>query len=110
MPYPVVSDDGRSIEIDLHGASVADAEFMLRRLVRMAAARGRSSIRVIHGASTSESGTGRITIRHRLHDLLETGELGSDVIDWVAFDTTTTLALAVTAVPDPARITIHDLV
>ncbi len=109
MPYPRVTDDGLAVEIDLHGATVSEAEGLVRRLVTIAARRGRSTIRVIHGASTSESGIGHTTIRSRLFELLEEGELSPEVTDWFSFDVATTLSLAAAGRRDDRRLTMSDL-
>jgi len=110
MPYPRISDDGRTVEIDLHGASVREAESMLRRLVSIAVRRGRSTVRVIHGASTSESDAGRSTIRGHLLAMLESGTLSPDITDWFAFDTSTVVSLQTPSRADAARITINDVI
>ena len=110
MPYPRITDDGLTAEIDLHGATVHEAEDLLRRLVTIASQRGRSTIRVIHGASTSESGTSRPTIRSRLFEMLEHGEFEPDVTDWFSFDAATTISLSTGSTVDDRPITINDLI
>jgi DNA-nicking Smr family endonuclease len=110
MPYPRLSDDGQTVEIDLHGASVREAESMLHRLFVIAARRGRGTVRIIHGASTSESDTDRPTIRSHLLEMLERGTLSPEVSDWFAFDTSTTVSLATPDRVDARPISIHDVV
>ncbi len=53
MPAPTLLDDGRRITLDLHGATVDEAERLIRRTARLAAERGRSQLTVVHGTSSS---------------------------------------------------------
>ena len=53
MPYPRVDDDGQTVTLDLHGAPVDEAVRLARRLVREAARRGRRTVKIVHGQSTS---------------------------------------------------------
>lgn len=64
-------DDGHSVTLDLHGVTVSEAEQLIQRTVRLAAARGRGRLTVIHGASTSDQRYRNRTIRHALYDLLD---------------------------------------
>jgi DNA-nicking Smr family endonuclease len=49
---PSVRDDGTTVEIDLHGARLHEAERLLDIIISEASRRGRTQLRVIHGAST----------------------------------------------------------
>lgn len=109
MPRPRLTDDGRAVELDLHGTRIDDAHALVRRTAALAAARGRTSMRVVHGASTSDPRARNPTIRHALLDVLERGELRPQVTDHAPFDGHTLLALAVGAARDPKRIVLADV-
>lgn len=72
---PRLSDDGSRVTLDLHGASLAEAEALVLRTVQLAAERGRTTVEVIHGHSTSDPGGHNRTIKHLLHDLIDRGVL-----------------------------------
>lgn len=85
MPFPTLSDDGQTVTLDLHGATVTDAVDLAVRVVREAARRGRSSVKLIHGTSTSETAYGNRSIKNELHDLLDQGSFGEAITsDWRA--------------------------
>ena len=109
MPYPRVADDGQTVDLDVHGATVREASDMIARLVSLAITRGRSTVRIIHGASTSEIDSDKLTIRTRLLELLEEGTLSPDVVSWFTFDTSTTLSLPQPTKVDRTKIVIYDL-
>ncbi len=75
MPYPTLDDDGQTVTLDLHGATVDEALGLARRVVAAAARRGRRNVRIIHGRSTSDRPTRDRTIKQALHDLLDRGAL-----------------------------------
>ena len=72
---PRLRDDGHEVTLDLHGATVDEAERLIRSTVRLAAARGRSRLNVVHGASTSSRLYRNRTVRHALYELLDGGAL-----------------------------------
>ncbi|NNE47660.1 MAG: Smr/MutS family protein [Rhodothermales bacterium] len=109
MPYPSVSDDGQTIELDLHGASVQIAEDMILATIPLAANRGRSVVRVIHGVSTSETFDDRSTIKSALLALLEQGTMDRYVTDWIVLEGSTLVSLNVTGQRDSTRILIRDI-
>jgi DNA-nicking Smr family endonuclease len=109
MPYPRVSDDGQTIELDLHGASVQMAQDMILAIIPLAANRGRSVVRIIHGVSTSETFDDRSTIKSTLLALLEQGTLDRYVPDWIVLEGSTVVSLNVTGRRDSTRILIHDI-
>ncbi len=109
MPFPTVKDDGQTGELDLHGASLAEAEDIIVQAIRLASRRGRTTIRIIHGISTSEADGDLQTIRHLLHALLDGGRVAAHVTDYFDFDTSTTVALSATSQTDPRPIRITDL-
>jgi hypothetical protein len=108
MVRPRLTDDGRTVVLDLHGASVDDAVRMIRRVARLASGRGRATLRVVHGSSTSDPRARNRTIRHALNELLETGDLRPWAVDAVRAEGHTLIALAA-GTPDPARLGQADL-
>ncbi len=108
MPYPRLDDDGRTVTLDVHGATVVEAVRVVRATLREAARRGRARVRVIHGSSTSSALYRNRTIRHALHELLDAGALDCVTSAWRAEDSLL-LGLDATAAPDPARLTLRDV-
>ena len=54
MKQPRLTDDGTTVELDVHGAYVDEAINLVRRVALLASERGRSTLRVVHGSSTSD--------------------------------------------------------
>ena len=68
-------DDGSVITVDLHGCSVDDALYIIRRSIQEAYHRGRTKVDVIHGGSTS-TGTNRDrSIKNELQKAIDRGML-----------------------------------
>ncbi|MEZ4701163.1 MAG: Smr/MutS family protein [Rhodothermales bacterium] len=107
MPFPTLSDDGQTVTLDLHGATVDEAVRLAQRAVSEARRRGRSSLRLIHGSSTS--GGGRRTIKSAVTDLLLDGRLGIPASNAVAGDDVLVLSLGHAGRPDPRPITLLDI-
>ena len=80
MPRPTVSDDGSSVTLDLHGATVREAEDLVIAGAEVAAESGRSTLRVVHGTSTTDWDGGNRTVKTAVLALLDRGELAA----WVA--------------------------
>ena len=95
--------------LDLHGASVDQAIELVRRIISRSARRGRSTLRVVHGASTSDSLARPRTIRQELYDLLDAGALSDAVVDEVRSDNHLLIGLAAGAAYDPTRLGAADL-
>jgi hypothetical protein len=95
----LLHDDGSTVTLDLHGLGVADAEICLRKTVAEAAARGRSTVRVIHGSSTSDPQGRNRTIKHVLEELIAARAL-PEVGDSFPGDDVTILGLRLSAVVD----------
>lgn len=93
MPFPTVKDDGVAVTLDLHGATLTEAERLIRRCVRLASSRGRSSVKLIHGTSTFDLDPYRPTIKSLVSELLRSGELADYVNDFFAFEGHTTISL-----------------
>ena len=104
---PRLSDDGRTVTLDLHGARVDEAVGLLHRTARLAAERGRVTLRVVHGASTS--GAHPRTIRGALHALLVDGALAPDVTGAVRFEGHALLSLRAAPRPDPTPLRLLDV-
>ncbi|MFN3596661.1 MAG: Smr/MutS family protein [Rubricoccaceae bacterium] len=109
MPRPSLSDDGQTVVLDLHGATVAEAERLLVRVVSLAADRGRSVVRVVHGHSTTDAQGGAQTIKRRVHALLDEGRLAHYVTSALRAEGHALLGLAVTGRRNPRRLTTADL-
>ena len=70
---PRLTDNGIRPELDLHGCTVNEALRLARQLIIESSRRGRDSVRLIHGMSTSTPG--KRTIKSALTELIESGEL-----------------------------------
>ena len=108
MKTPSVRDDGQRVSLDLHGATIRNAIILLRRTLMVSAARGRSTVRVIHGYSTSVNPRVRTSIRDELNRLLDEGSL-SEVQNYFRLDGATILSLRLCNDVDRRPITIRDI-
>ena len=109
MPYPTVHDDGATVTLDLHGATVDDAIRLARQAVREAARRGRRAVKLVHGTSTSERRLPGRTIKQALYDALDGRDFGNAVTGALRYDATLTLSLDLSASSDPRPIRLRDL-
>ncbi|MEM1043894.1 MAG: Smr/MutS family protein [Bacteroidota bacterium] len=102
---PRLDDNGTTVTLDLHGATVDDALGLVLRTAALAARRGRATLRVVHGSSTSDALARNHTIKHALHDLLDDGDL-PDAQGDVRFEgeTLISLPLASSSSPSPIRL------
>ncbi|NNF58289.1 MAG: Smr/MutS family protein [Rhodothermaceae bacterium] len=105
---PRLSDDGSTVTLDLHGARVEEALALVRRVIDAARVRGRSAVRVVHGASTSDPLTRNRTIKHALYDELDDGGLPG-ITDAIRFEGETLLSLPPGAPRNPSRLRLLDL-
>lgn len=103
-----LTDSSTTVTLDLHGASLAEARRAIAATVRLAASRGRSSVRIVHGSSTSDPLARNATIKHVLEDMLYNHAL-ADVTDWVHFGDVTTLSLPVGRTVDRRTISLRDV-
>ena len=109
MPRPTLSDSGAAVTLDLHGARVAEAEDLVRATAEAAARAGRSTLRVVHGASTTDWDGGNRTVKTAVLGLLDRGVLDA----WVASEHRTEgavlLGLRASGASDRRRLTLADL-
>lgn len=108
FPMPHLSDNGTTVTLDLHGASVNDALGLIRRTAALATQRGRTTLRIVHGTSTSDALARNRTIKHALHDLLDDGELPEAQSD-VRFEGETLISLPLAGSRTPAPIRLLDV-
>jgi len=108
MPFARVDDNGMTVTLDLHGCSVQEAVAMVYRVLDEATARGRSSVKVIHGSSTSNANPSSRTIKHTLHEELDRGGF-ADATGVLRQPNHLTLSLDITAASDPRRIKSYDV-
>ncbi|HLT47298.1 MAG TPA: Smr/MutS family protein [Rubricoccaceae bacterium] len=109
MPRPRLTDDGTTVTPDLHGATVDEGLRLVRRGAALAAARGRATLRVVHGASTSDPRTRNRTLKHALHDLLDDDGLPEAHGHFAASEGVTVVSLGLPARRDPTPIRMLDL-
>lgn len=103
------SDDGSEVRVDLHGCTVDDALYVVRRTVQEACRRGRSRVVVIHGRSRPD----RIrTIRSELMRRLDRGDYGEWVTSHLqgAGGGQSTLYMPIGNANQPARIRERDVI
>lgn len=93
-------DDGQTVTLDLHGATVPEAVQLAEAAIVQAARHGRATVRLVHGASTSESGD-RTTIRSELRRLLAAGAFARHVSSSYLMEGAMTLGIA--PAPSPVR-------
>lgn len=109
MPYPTVTDDGTTVELDLHGARLAEAETLVRRCIELCSNRGRATLRIIHGLSSSEYDADQRTIKTIVHDVVEEHADSDIITGHYPFEGSITISFSVSARKDPTRITITNL-
>ena len=109
MAFPSLHDDGQTVTLDLHGARIEEALDLTRRLVSEAARRGRSTVKIVHGHSTSETLYQNRTIKNALYDLLDRGTLKKNITHTWRADGYVLLSLDVSASSTPAPIRMRDI-
>lgn len=95
MPYPALNDDGQTVTLDLHGATVDEALRLTEAVIAEAARRGRSQVRVIHGSSTSSSLYRNQTIKHALSEAVASGRFQAHIVDALQLENTLTFSLSI---------------
>ncbi len=106
---PRLDDDGATVTLDLHGATVPEAEALALRVVAEAARRGRSEVRLIHGTSTSSRLYRNRTIKHALHALLADSAFDAWITGELESESVLTLTLDLTVARDPRPLRLLDL-
>ena len=104
---PRLDDDGRSVTLDLHGARVDEALAMVEAALAAAARLGRSTVRVVHGHSTT--GSGARTIKSAVLDALDRGAFDRYVVSDLRAEGHVLLGLAVAGTPSPVRLRLADV-
>lgn len=110
---PRLDDDGHAVTLDLHGARVDEAERLARAVVAEAARRGRGTLRIVHGHSTTAAdGGGPLggsrTIKTALLNGLDRGAFGSDVVSALRSEGHVLLGLAPAPRPAAGRLRLGD--
>lgn len=110
MPYPQFNDNGEILYLDLHGSTVADGLFLVRRALEAGARAGRARVDVVHGFSSSTSRYDR-TIKNALMDAWEEGEFDAWVADvrWDDVGGRCSMWLKLGRAPSRQRLTLADL-
>lgn len=108
MPEPSIKDDGTTVTLDLHGATIDEAIDLTYSTLRLAEDRGRNRLTLIHGSSTTTGGQGR-TIKSALRTLVDDGDLGLHATSVLRSRDKLTLVLDLTAPSDPTRIKLHEV-
>lgn len=109
MATPSISDDGSSVTLDLHGATVDEAIDLTFETLRLAEDRGRAQLTIIHGSSTTGGAPDRRTIKRALHDMLDNGSLGAHATNVLRRQNELVLALDLAASTDSTRIRLRDV-
>lgn len=109
MARPRLDDDGQSVTLDLHGARVDEALWLAEAAVAEAARRGRSTVRLIHGHSTTGPFGDDRTIKSELYRALDSGALGSAVTSSFRNEGSLLLGLAPSPSPLSGRLRLSDL-
>ena len=105
---PRLDDDGSRITLDLHGVDVDRAVEMAGAAIIEAARHGRTSLRIVHGASTAERGHER-TIRGELRDAVQHGDFDRHVTTHLFDDGSMLLGLAPSPRPADGRVRLGDV-
>jgi DNA-nicking Smr family endonuclease len=103
-----LTDDGTTVVLDLHGATVEAALRAARRALALAVRTGRHRLDLVHGTSTTDPYGDRRTIKTALHAWLDDAT-PPGVQSALRGDTRLLLYLDVTARPRPPRLTLRDL-
>ncbi len=105
---PRLDDDGRAVTLDLHGARVADAERLAHAVANAAARHGRSTLRIVHGHSTTDAFGEARTIKTALLDGLDRGDFVPAVVSALRSEGSVLLGLAPASRPAPGRLRLSD--
>jgi hypothetical protein len=106
---PKLTDDGSTVTLDLHGARVGEGVAMAQRTLRLAAQRGRSAVKLVHGRSTSSRAFQNRTLKHELERIDRENAWSAPVTSSLSQGGALLLGLPIGGRPDPARITLLDV-
>lgn len=103
-------DNGTSAVLDLHRTRVDDTARWVNNAVRLCSEYGRTSLKIIHGTSTSETAFRNRTIKHALYDLLDAGTFRTQIHQVLKSDSFAVLIFSnMGTKPKPARINPFDV-
>ncbi len=100
-------DDGLKVTIDLHGYPVDESVAIVMRTIKLASIRGRSTVQVIHGSSTSDYDQTNRTIKSELHSMVRNQEF--NITNSLFFDDYMLLSLPRTPGGDKSSISALDV-
>lgn len=103
-----LDDDGRSLTLDLHGARVDDALDLSHAAVVEAARYGRTTVRLVHGLSTTEAGAAR-TIKTALLDAYDDGAFDRHATNAIRMEGVLILSIAPAPTPQSGRLRLANL-
>lgn len=86
-------DDGQRPVLDLHGCTIDQALALTRALIVESVKRGRDSIELIHGRSTSDALGHNRTIKNELYRQLDDGMMRTHVSQCLKRDSSMVVAL-----------------
>ncbi|MCB0717846.1 MAG: Smr/MutS family protein [Bacteroidetes bacterium] len=108
MRGPSLTDDGSTVTIDLHGLTVEAAVSVFARTIRLASERGRSTIKAIHGSSSTISPHDQ-TIRNRVREYVN-NDLESTIHARTLLDDYLIIGLPITHRTNSSRIKLTDVI
>ena len=102
-------DNGHTVELDLHRVRVVEATDAFEETTVLAAERGRRTLRVVHGHSTTDPRGEAATIKRAVQELLRSGYLDEYVASWVDQGGATLVGLLAAPAADPRPLRLSDL-
>lgn len=106
---PTLKDQGHVVVLDVHGATVDEALQLIRGTLYLAQERGRGSVRVVHGGSTSDGAGLKRTIKNSVNHCLERGEWDHLISGYQSHYGSTTLYLMLGNNTDHRKIRLRDI-
>ena len=106
---PHLDDNGQSVTLDLHGVRVGEALRLSHAAAIEAARHGRSTVRLIHGSSTTGPLGGDLTIKSELYRALDGGAFDPHVTTTFKHEGTLILGLAPSPSPVQGRLRLSEL-
>ncbi len=106
MSQPSLRDDGQVVTLDLHGISVAEAVRLADAVVRESSKLGRTSVRIVHGSSTTSRLYQNRTIKNVLHTWIDERKASLKVTAVLKLEDMCLLSLPVSATPSATRLSL----